>query len=160
MHLLMYNTPLKTSVASPALYTALRSFLLLPQYLLYISPKEGKILSLHASHIHLPLFLSFSLSNGLNNSRNPVIDPWKLFLFWPALDLTEALTEVLSLSPGEKQIHSVCMSTALNRGPQTNTEGAARTRNIRHGRLAENRPLKPHYSLLCQEGVNPAKTEH
>lgn len=66
--------------------------------------------------------------------------------------------EVISLSPGERLIHSVYM--ALNRSSQTNTEGAAWTRNIRHGQLAENRPLKPYYSLLCQEGVNPAKTGH
>lgn len=79
-------------------------------------------------------------------------------LFCPTLEPTEALMEVLSLSPGERLSHSVYM--ALNHGSQTNTEDAAWTRNVRHGRLTENRPLKPYYSLLCQEGVNPAKTEH
>lgn len=82
----------------------------------------------------------------------------KALSFCPALELTEALMEALSLSPGERLIHSVYM--ALNRDSQTNTEGATWTWNIGHGQLAENRPLKPYYSLLCQEGVNPAKTEH
>jgi len=60
MHLLMYNTPLKTSVTSPALYTALRSFLLLPQYLLYTSHRRRGI-SCHCMLL-TSIFHSFSPS--------------------------------------------------------------------------------------------------
>lgn len=144
----MYNTPLKTSVTSPTLYTAPKSFLLLPLCLLYSSANEGNILSLHAFSHPSP---SLSLPES-KQQQKPNRWPMKACSSGPDLELSKALTEVLSMSPGERR-STQTMSMALNRQTQ-------RTRNIRHGRLAENRPLKPYQSLFCQEGVNPTKTEH
>lgn len=160
----MYNTDLKTSVCHKSCHRhSVENLPVAHFFCVYSTAHRRRGISCRFMLSPIHLLLTLSPLQGSTQQQKALKWPVKALSFNPAPDLTEAFMEgpfpVTWSEAGPLCRHSV-LSTALNRGTQTNTGGAARTCNIRHGRLAENRALKSNYSLLCQEGVNPAKTEH